>query len=606
MLRTHTCGQLRLEHVGQRVTLAGWVNRRRDHGGLVFLNLRDRDAITQVVFDPDAAPEAFQQVHEVGQEWVVGVSGLVRARPEGQANPDMATGDVEVVADELRILNRSKTPPFEVARELDVDEALRLKYRYLDLRRDRMRRNIMLRHAVTSYVREFLNDHDFAEVETPILIKSTPEGARDFLVPSRMHKGKFYALPQSPQQIKQLLMIAGLDRYYQLARCFRDEDQRADRQLEFTQLDIEMAFVDEDDVMSLTEALFIGLVQTVTPHFKVMRQPFPRLTYAQSMERFGTDQPDMRFELELVDLSRVAQTCGFRVFSSAVAAGGKVRAVAAPTAFTRREIDELEELVKERGAAGLAWLIFDTNGARGPVAKFLTEDEISAIEEALPEARPATALIVAGDGDVVAASLARLREEVATRLDMVPEDSLAFAWITDAPLVEWNADEDRWDSMHHPFTSPQERDLPLLDSEPSEVRARAYDVVCNGYELAGGSIRIHERAVQAQVFALLGISAQEAEEQFGHLLTAFEYGAPPHGGIAWGFDRVVMVLAGEDSIREVIAFPKTLSGVDLMTDSPSEPPVELLDDLGIRVRTPLPTAADTDRSDEQTAQDKEP
>ncbi len=584
-MRTHSCGELRKSDVGKRVTLAGWVHRRRDYGSLVFLNLRDRQGITQVVFDLGASAAALGGVHEVGLEWVLRVSGTVRPRPEGQANPAMATGEIEVLAEDWQVLNEARPTPFEIARELEVDEALRLRYRYLDLRRERMQRNIRLRHQVTTFVREYLNARGFLEIETPILIKSTPEGARDFVVPSRMQPGRFYALPQSPQQIKQLLMIAGFDRYYQIARCFRDEDQRADRQLEFTQLDLEMAFVSEEDVMALNEELLIDLVQAVTPHYRLRQVPFPRLSYAEAMARYGTDRPDLRFGLELVDVSAALAQSSFGVFRAALEADGQVKAIAVPRLFRRGETDALEQVVRRCGAAGLIWLAFDGE-VRGPSARHLTAEEIAALRDLTQADDGWTVFLVAGGAKTVAASLGELRLELGRRLGLLPDDELAFVWIVEPPLFEWNADEGRWDSVHHPFTAPRPEDVASLEMDPGAVRARAYDIVCNGNELGGGSIRIHERPVQARVFGLLGLTPEQAQEQFGHLLEAFEYGAPPHGGIAWGFDRTVMVLAGERSIRDVIAFPKTLAGVDPMTGSPAPIPDENLAALGLALRQP--------------------
>ncbi len=583
MRRTHTCGELRLTHAGQPCLLQGWVHRWRDHGGVIFLDLRDRYGLVQVVVDSEQAPAAHDVARDVRAEYVVEVEGVVAARPPGTENPGMATGDVEVRAERLTVLNPAATPPFGVADEGPIDESLRLRYRYLDLRRPSMVENLSLRHRVVKYIRDFLDARGFLEVETPILIKSTPEGARDYLVPSRVHPGHFYALPQSPQQLKQLLMVAGIDRYFQIARCFRDEDLRADRQPEFTQLDLEMSFVDVEDVLSLIEELFTSLVRDLTS-WRLL-SPFPRLTYQEAMARYGTDKPDLRFDLSIVDVSESMGATEFEVFRSAVARGGKVRALRVPEAAaqTRRQLDELTELARARKAKGLAWAALEADGARSSFTRLLTPGQLEALSAQL-QARPGDLLLlVADEAPVVADALGALRLEMARRQGLAADDLLAWAWVTDFPLFEWDAEANRWDAAHHPFTAPRDEDVPLLTSDPGAVRSKAYDVVCNGWELGSGSIRIHDRAVQEQIFALLGYSPAEAEARFGHLLRAFEYGAPPHGGIAPGIDRIVMLLAGEVNIREVIAFPKNQSAVDLLTDAPSPVSEAQLRELHLRI-----------------------
>ena len=600
MYKDRDCGELRAADVGKQVNLAGWVHRRRDHGGLIFLDLRDRSGLVQVVVNPELAPDAHAASEAVRNEWVLHVIGEVTRRPAGTENPSVATGEVEVVATQVEVLNPSKTPPFYVNEDTDVDEYLRLKHRHLYLRRPRMQANLMLRHRVVKFIRDFLDQRGFMEIETPILIKSTPEGARDYLVPSRLYPGKFFALPQSPQQLKQLLMVAGYERYFQIARCFRDEDLRADRQPEFTQLDLEMSFVEESDVLDLIEELYVDLVAAVTPLKRVPR-PFPHLTYADAMQRFGSDKPDLRFELELVDVSEFAASTGFQVFQQAVAEGGVVKGFAAPGcgAYTRKQMDELTAFATARGAKGLVTVALDGDGqapealdqehVRSTVSRFFAISEIRELARSMAAKGGDLLLLSAGDAKTVNTVLGALRDEMGSRLNLADPDYLAFAFVEDFPLVDWNEAEGRWDSVHHPFTSPKPEEMARLDSDPGSVRARAYDLVCNGYELGGGSIRIHERAVQEKIFEVLGYSQKATVERFGHLLEAFEYGAPPHGGIAMGIDRLVMLLAEADSLREVIAFPKSQSTTDLLFGAPDSVPASQLRELGLDV-TPEPAA----------------
>jgi len=595
LLKSHSCGELNKKHVGKKVTLAGWVDRRRDHGGLIFIDLRDREGVVQVVFNPELSKRCHDIASEMRNEYVISVSGEVAPRPPGTENLKLATGEIEVIADSVVILNPSKTPPFYINEDVEVEESLRLKYRYLDLRRPRMKENLLLRHQAVKFIRNFLDAKGFIDVETPILIKSTPEGARDYLVPSRIHPGKFYALPQSPQQLKQLLMVAGIEKYYQIARCFRDEDTRTDRQPEFTQLDLEMSFIDKEDILNLIEELFTSIVETVKPECGLIK-PFTRLSYTEAMERYGTDKPDLRFGLEIRDLSDIAAETDFSIFRSVIAEGGKVKGICAPgcATYTRHQLDELNRLVQEFGAKGLTTIALGTSSGslndltpemvRSVVAKYMTLDQIKDMARSL-EAKPGDLLlIVAGKPDLVSAVLGELRQEMGRRLKLAKPDFFAFAYILDFPLLRRGKQAGRWESEHHPFTAPWDEDISLLDTTPEKVRGKHYDFICNGYEIGGGSIRIHTAELQRKVFRLLGYSDEEINDQFGHMLEAFEYGAPPHGGIALGIDRIVMLLAGEETIREVIAFPKNQSAVDLTVNAPSSVTEDQLAELHLRLR----------------------
>ena len=592
MFRDAECGAFRKEHIGGQPTLAGWVNRRRSHGGVIFIDLRDRSGMVQVVFNPEQSPQAYQVADQLRSEWVIQVRGTVRARPSGTENPGLDTGAVEIVAEEAVVLNTALTPPFYLTDDVEVDESLRLRYRYLDLRRPQMLRNLVLRHRVVKFIRDFLDARGFLEIETPILIKSTPEGARDFLVPSRMQPGSFYALPQSPQQLKQLLMVSGVEKYFQIARCFRDEDLRADRQLEHTQLDLEMSFVEEEDVLRLTEDLFTSLVETVTPEKKLVK-PFPRLSYQEAVSRYASDKPDLRFGMEMSDVSDLAGETEFRVFLSTIQQGGIVKGFTVPgqAQITASEIRELEEVAREAGAAGLSHIRFRNTGLMDQAAQ---EDVLlsSGLRMPVEWSRRLAQEIGAGPGDLVLLMagpprqvnqwLSAMRNHMGERLGLTDPNQLVFAFITQFPLFEWNEEAERWEPSHHPFTAPALGEEPLLEGDDlGAISARHYDLVCNGAELASGSIRIHHRELQEKIFSILGYSQEEARELFGQILEAFEYGAPPHGGIAPGIDRLVAMLCGASSIRDVIAFPKTQSGSDLLFGAPAPVDPSQLQELSL-------------------------
>ncbi len=583
--RTHTCGELREKNIEERVILNGWVDNRRDLGGVIFIDLRDRYGITQVVFEPNYNSEAHEAAKDLRSEYVISIEGKVRKRPEGTENPAIPTGFVDVMVDKLVILNKAKTPPFQIKDDIDVNEELRLKFRYLDLRRNEMKENLLTRHKIYQVVRNYFDSNGFVEIETPVLMKSTPEGARDFLVPSRLHKGKFYALPQSPQTYKQILMVSGFDRYYQIVKCFRDEDLRADRQPEFTQIDVEMSFVHEEDIFSMME----GLMKDV---FKKVKNidieiPLRRLTFDEAMEKYGSDKPDLRFGLEMTTLNEVVKSSEFRVFKDTIENGGIVTSLLAKGCgdYTRNQLDVLTDFVKKLGAGGLIWMRVKENTLEAPIAKFLKDEEKQGIINTLNAENGDLIFIISGKKLKALSIMGALRLEMARRLDLIKnEEKPNLIWVTDFPLFEWDDETQRYYAMHHPFTSPKLEDVEKLEKEPGKVRARAYDLVLNGNEIAGGSIRIHDSSLQSKMFNALGISSEEAEEKFGFLLEAFKYGAPPHGGIAFGLDRMVMLLTGNSSIRDVIAFPKTTSGISLMDGAPSPVSNEQLRELHIKIR----------------------
>jgi len=583
--RTHYCAELNERHLGQKVVLMGWVQRRRDHGGLVFIDLRDRTGLIQVVFNPQEDPETHERSHAVRSEYVIAVKGRVRPRPDDMINEKLETGRIEVFIHHLRVLNTAVTPPFMIEDSIDVSEAIRLKYRYLDLRRPAIQRNFLLRHKAYQVTRRFLSEEGFIEFETPVLTKSTPEGARDYLVPSRTSPGRFYALPQSPQLFKQLLMISGFDRYFQIVKCFRDEDLRADRQTEFTQIDVEMSFITEEDIFDVTERLMTTLVKELLD-IDVPR-PFPRLTYDEAMNRYGLDKPDTRFGVELTDVTDIVAETDFKLFAQVAAGGGCVKAINAKglNTLSRKELDDLTELAGIFGAKGLAWIKINPDGWQSPLAKFFTDGEKAALADTL-KAEPGDLLLFSADTPKVACEvLGQLRLKLGQDLDLIKSNKFHFLWVTHFPMFEYSPELKRYQAVHHPFTAPLEEDLDKLETAPEEVRARAYDLVLNGNEIGGGSIRIHRRDVQERVFRCLGISQAEAAEKFGFLVEALEFGAPPHGGIAPGFDRLIMILAGANAIREVIAFPKTQKATCLLTGAPNRVDRQQLLELAIRLDT---------------------
>jgi len=595
MFRTNTCNDLDSRSVGSAVTLCGWVHRRRDHGGLIFIDLRDRYGLTQIVADPKESESAHKIADSLRPEYVVKIQGTVRNRPDGMKNEKLKTGEIEVLINAISVLNKAKSPPFEIDQEKDINEELRLKYRYLDLRRERMKNNILIRHRIIKKIRDLMDERGFIEVETPILIKGTPEGSREYLVPSRIHPGNFYVLPQSPQQLKQLLMVAGMDRYFQIARCFRDEDQRGDRQPEFTQLDVEMSFVDAEDVITLNEEVMIKVIESVAPHKKIKEKPFKRLTWRDAMDLYGSDKPDLRFDMPISDVTDVVRSSQFKVFSDVVNRGGKVKTlkIQGGASFTRKEIDEFTELAKQYGLKGLAYMQFVEEGIKSPLQKFLSQQEIDEITSIAGAAKGDILFFGADMFKTVCEAMGQIRLAAGDKLNLRNPEVFAFCWITDFPLFAWDEEEQKLNAEHHPFTSPKDEDIELLDIEPEKARAKAYDLALNGSEVGGGSIRIHDPVLQSKIFDLMGISREDAKRRFGHLLNAFEYGAPPHGGIAWGLDRLVMLIQDEPNIREVIAFPKDQKARDLMLDAPSKMPDQQIAEAHIVTIIPKTKAVDT-------------
>ena len=584
MKRTHNCGAFRKEHVGQTVSVCGWIQRRRDHGGVIFIDLRDRSGFVQLVFDPAIAGDDFAVAERVRPEYVLSATGEVRLRPEGQENPNMSTGEIEIYITEVEILNPSKTPPFLIEDGVDCDEMIRLKYRYLDLRRPELQKNFELRHKLTMAVRNFLDSKHFWEIETPMLTVSTPEGARDFLVPSRVHPGSFFALPQSPQLFKQRLRVSGMERYFQITRCFRDEDLRADRQPEFTQIDMEMSFLSQDEIMTMMEEMMQKIYKDLMGI--EIETPFLRMPYEEAMNRFGSDKPDLRFEMEIKDLSDIVKDSGFKVFADVVKKGGCVKSINAKgcAKYSRRDFDGLVKFAGIYGAKGMAWIIVEEGGVKSPIAKFFTDEEMDAILKAM-DAEPGDALLFIADKWFTTCNvLGNLRLEIARREGLLDDDKVSFLWVVDFPMFEYSEEEQRYVAMHHPFTMPKDEDIALLEDQPEKVCAKAYDMILNGVELGGGSIRIHDAEIQKKIFKLLNLSDEDVREKFGWFVKAFEYGAPPHGGLAFGLDRMVMLMAKCDSIRDVIAFPKTQSATCLVTDAPGSVAPKQLAELGIDVR----------------------